>query len=117
VDSGSAAARGGEASATTPGGASSATTSPQVVTGDVVRTRYGPVQVQVTLSGRDIVDVQALQLPYERSYSEEISRAVEPMLRQEALRVQYGRMRLVSGATYTSEAYANSLQSALDKAV
>ena len=94
----------------------SATQTQRVFTGQTVRTPYGPVQVQVTLTGRTITDVQALQLPYDRSYSAEISRAVEPMLREEALRVQRGRMRLVSGATYTSQGYAMSLQSALDQA-
>ena len=93
-----------------------ATRSPRALTGDTVRTRYGPVQVQVTLTGKQITDVQALQLPFDRSYSAEISQVVEPMLREEALRVQGGRMRLVSGATYTSRAYAQSLQSALDQA-
>ena len=94
----------------------SATQTQRVVTGQTVRTPYGPVQVQVTLTGQTITDVQALQLPSDRSYSAEISRAVEPMLREEALRVQRGRMRLVSGATYTSQGYAMSLQSALDQA-
>ena len=109
-----AAAAGGSPPA--PAETSSATRSPLVLTGDTVRTRYGPVQVQATLTGQEITDVRALQLPFDRSYSAEISQAVEPMLREEALRVQGGRMRLVSGATYTSRAYAESLQSALDQA-
>ena len=62
-----------------------------------------------------IVDVQALQLPYDRSYSARISRIVEPMLRDEALQAQSANVELISGATYTSTGYAMSLQSALDQ--
>ena len=60
----------------------------QVIPGQVVRTPYGPVQVEVTVGPAGIVDVQALQLPYDRAYSARISRIVEPMLRDEALRAQ-----------------------------
>ena len=90
--------------------------APSVVTGQVVRTPYGPVQVEITLVGSAISDIQALQLPSDRSYSRRISEVVEPMLRQEALQVQGSRIHLISGATYTSTGYAMSLQSALDQA-
>lgn len=98
------------------GNGSGAAQAEQVIAGDTVRTRFGPVQVQVTLAGNTVTDVQALQLPFDHPQSARISQIVEPMLQGEALRVQYGRMRLVSGATYTSRAYAMSLQSALDRA-
>jgi len=88
----------------------------QVITGQTVRTRYGLVQVEVTLSSDGISDVQALQLPFDRSYSARISRYVAPILREEALRAQHSGIDLISGATYTSTAYAMSLQSALDQA-
>jgi uncharacterized protein with FMN-binding domain len=88
----------------------------QVVPGQVVRTPYGPVQVEVTVGPSGIVDVQALQLPYDRAYSARISRIVEPMLRDEALQAQSANVDLISGATYTSTGYAMSLQSALDQA-
>lgn len=90
--------------------------APSVVTGQVVRTPYGPVQVEITLVGSAISDIEALQLPSDRSYSRRISEVVEPMLRQEALQAQGSRIHLVSGATYTSTGYAMSLQSALDQA-
>jgi uncharacterized protein with FMN-binding domain len=89
----------------------------QVITGQVVRTPYGPVQVEVTVGLTGMIDVQALQLPYDRSYSARISRAVEPMLRDEALQAQSANINLISGATYTSTGYAMSLQSALDQAI
>ena len=86
------------------------------VTGPVVQTRFGPVQVQVTIANGKISDVTALQLPNDRQRSAEISQIVEPMLRSEALTAQSAQIDLVSGATYTSDAYARSLQSALDQA-
>jgi len=86
------------------------------VAGPVVQTRFGPVQVQVTIAGGKISDVTALQLPSDRQRSAEISGIVEPMLRSEALTAQSAQIDLISGATYTSDAYAQSLQSALDQA-
>ena len=62
-----------------------------------------------------ITDVQALQLPDGDRRSLQISREVEPMLAEEALAAQSPRIDTVSGATYTSRAYAQSLQSALDQ--
>jgi uncharacterized protein with FMN-binding domain len=85
-------------------------------TGSVVQTRFGPVQVQVTIAGGRITDVTALQLPNDRQRSAEISQIAEPMLRSEALTAQSAQIDLISGATYTSDAYAQSLQSALDQA-
>ena len=85
-------------------------------TGSVVQTRFGPVQVQVTIAGGKITDVTALQLPSDRQRSAEISGIVGPMLQSEALAAQSAQIDLISGATYTSDAYAQSLQSALDQA-
>lgn len=87
-----------------------------MLTGQVVRTPYGPVQVEITLDGARISDIQALRLPTDRPYSRRISEVVEPMLRQEVLQAQSSRIQLISGATYTSTGYAMSLQSALDQA-
>ncbi|HEX5149408.1 MAG TPA: FMN-binding protein [Candidatus Limnocylindrales bacterium] len=86
------------------------------VTGDTISTRFGDVQVQVTISGGVITDVTALQLPSNDGHSARISQAAEPILRQEALTAQSASIDLLSGATYTSDAYAQSLQSALDQA-
>lgn len=92
------------------------TKSEQVIDGTVVNTRFGPVQVEVTISDGTITDVQALQLPYDRQYSAEISDYVAPYLRQMALTAQSANIDIISGATYTSAAYAKSLQSALNAA-
>ncbi|MGZ6312192.1 MAG: FMN-binding protein [Candidatus Limnocylindrales bacterium] len=85
-------------------------------TGQVASTQFGPVQVQVTLANGRITDVTALQLPSDHRRSQQISSYAEPILRSEALQAQSAQIDLVSGATYTSEAYAQSLQSALDQA-
>ncbi|MDQ1708618.1 MAG: hypothetical protein QOG49_3 [Frankiaceae bacterium] len=98
-----------------PATAAPATTK-KTVSGQTVDTRYGPVQVQVSLSGATITDIRALQLPSDRRRSAEISQGAEPLLRQEALTAQSARIDTVSGATYTSDGYAQSLQSALDQA-
>jgi uncharacterized protein with FMN-binding domain len=107
----------------TPSPTAPATTAPApapagggTFTGPVVSTRYGPVQVQVTLSGGRITDVSALELPTDRARSAAISNAAAPILRREVLAAQGASIDIVSGATYTSEGYARSLQAALDAA-
>ncbi len=85
------------------------------MTGSTVQTRYGDVAVQITVENGQIVDVQAVALPT-RGRSGEISDYVAPILASEALQAQSATIDIVSGATYTSVAYAESLQSALDQA-
>jgi uncharacterized protein with FMN-binding domain len=82
----------------------------------VVQTQFGPVQVQVTIANGKITNVTALQLPSDRQRSAYISGIVGPMLQSEALTAQSAQIDLISGATYTSDAYAQSLQAALDQA-
>jgi uncharacterized protein with FMN-binding domain len=85
------------------------------IDGPVVDTRYGAIQVEIVVSGGQLKDVVALQLPTGR-HSGQISTVVAPILRQEALQAQSASIDTVSGATYTSDAYAQSLQAALDQA-
>ena len=103
-------------SAASAAGSRGTTLKNGTVTGQVVQTRFGPVQVQVAISAGKITDITALQLPNDRQRSAEISQIVEPMLKSEALTAQSAQIDLVSGATYTSDGYAQSLQSALDQA-
>lgn len=98
----------------TGGGSSSSGT--RTVDGDAIQTRYGPVQVRITLSGGRITAVTAIQLPQDNRRDIEISGFAVPQLTQEALSAQSARIDTVSGATYTSDGYVQSLQSALDKA-
>lgn len=85
-------------------------------TGALVGTPYGNVQVQVVTSGSRITDVRAVHLTDANQHSRDISAAAAPQLRQEALRSQSASIDTVSGATYTSEGYRQSLQAALDQA-
>jgi uncharacterized protein with FMN-binding domain len=84
--------------------------------GTVEETRYGPVQVQITVAGGAITDVKALQLTNAEQRSIEISNEAAPILRSEVLKAQSANVATVSGATFTTEGYLSSLQSALDKA-
>jgi uncharacterized protein with FMN-binding domain len=84
--------------------------------GTTVSTRFGDVQVQVTISGGAIADVTALQLTDDEGRSVQISNRAAPILRDEVLQAQTASVSMVSGATYTSAAYLQSLQSALDQA-
>ena len=95
-------------------GASSAAGT--VVTGTVASTRWGPVQVQLTVSGGKITSVQVVQQPDDNRRDEEINASAVPTLVQETLDAQSAEIDMVSGATITSEGYLQSLQSALDQA-
>jgi uncharacterized protein with FMN-binding domain len=84
--------------------------------GSTMENRYGPVQVRITVKGSTVTDIEALQLPQDRERSARISSEAAPLLRSEALQAQSARIDVISGATFTSESYAQSLQSALDQA-
>ena len=98
------------------GAGGTAQTQARTVTGPVVSTRWGTVQVEITVEGGQLTDVTALQLPSGDRHSASISSRVEPTLRSQALTAQSAAIDGVSGATYTSDAYARSLQAALDSA-
>ncbi|MCJ1674497.1 MULTISPECIES: FMN-binding protein [unclassified Rathayibacter] len=85
-------------------------------TGTAVATRYGDVQVAITVAGGAITDVTALQLTDKENRSVSISNRAAPILRSEVLAAQSADVASVSGATYTSDAYLDSLQSAIDQA-
>jgi uncharacterized protein with FMN-binding domain len=82
--------------------------------GQTINTRYGPVQVKVTEVAGRITNVTPVQLPSQDSHSQSIAAYAAPKLRQEAIAAGSARIDFVSGATYTSDGYAQSLQSALD---
>ncbi|MCU1502839.1 MAG: hypothetical protein JWM12_2193 [Ilumatobacteraceae bacterium] len=101
-----------------PSGASAnvAPSSASGFVGDPVATVYGSVQVQAQVRDGVLVDVVVLAYPSARSASVATNALVLPQLRTQALASQSARVHTVSGATYTSEGYARSLQSALDNA-
>jgi uncharacterized protein with FMN-binding domain len=84
--------------------------------GSTVQTRYGPVQVSVTIANGTITEVTALQLTNDGGRSVAISAQAAPILRSEVLAAQSAKVSNVSGATYTTRGYLTSLQAALDTA-
>jgi uncharacterized protein with FMN-binding domain len=98
-----------------------AASGPRTVTGSSVRVSegfrtFGFVQVQVTVQKGKILKVQAVNYPNGDPQSAEISQYSIPVLGQEVLKAQGTSIDVVSGATYTTQAYAQSVQAALDKA-
>lgn len=85
-------------------------------TGSSVNTRFGPVQVQITVSGGSVTDVQVPVYPSENGRDQQINSRALPVLVKETLDAQSADIDMVSGATYTSTGYLKSLQSALDEA-
>jgi uncharacterized protein with FMN-binding domain len=81
-----------------------------------VQTRFGTVQVQITVNAGAITDVTALQLTDDDRKSVQISNRAAPLLRAEVMRAQSAQVQTISGATVTSDAYLSSLQGALDAA-
>ena len=101
-----------------PSGSSSAaaSTGTRTVTGDTVQTRWGPVRVRITVKSGKLTDVTAVTYPTDNPRDQEINSFALPRLRSEALQAQSANIDTVSGATYTSDGYRQSLQSALDSA-
>jgi uncharacterized protein with FMN-binding domain len=85
-------------------------------TGTAIQTRYGIVQVKVTVTGTKITNVSFVQLTAFDGRSQRINSDAAPVLLQETLSAQSAQVDSVSGATYTSDGYEQSLQSALDQA-
>jgi uncharacterized protein with FMN-binding domain len=86
------------------------------VNGIAAGTRYGPVQVQVTIRSQRLVAVTAIASPSSGERDQEISAFALPRLEREAIAAQSAKIDTVSGATFTSDGYRRSLQSALDAA-
>jgi len=99
---------------------STSTSSNQYVdgnyTGSVVNAYYGNVQVAVTISGGKITNIKFLQYPDTHSTSVVINQQAMPYLEQEAIQAQKSNVQLISGATFTSQAFIQSLQAALSQA-
>ena len=85
------------------------------VDGKVASTAYGPVQIQLIKRNGKIVKVAVLMQPTNTLNDVQIGKFAFPKLISETLAAQNGKIDAVSGATYTSAGYIQSLQSALDK--
>jgi uncharacterized protein with FMN-binding domain len=84
--------------------------------GDTSQTRWGPVQVEIVVTNGKITDVKTLQYPNGDRRSLSISNKIIPWLQEETLQIQSANISGISGATYTSMGFKDSLASALQKA-
>ncbi len=117
VISGGARIAGTPSSTTTVRPTVEPTMEPTVVDGAVLRNKWGPVQVEATFApDGSLAEVVALQTPDDRSTSRRINDHAVPQLTSEALTAQTASVHTISGATYTSDGYRKSLQSAIDAA-
>lgn len=107
----SSSSSGAGTSATASQAAASKTT-----TGDAIDTQYGPVQVQITVTNGKITAVKALVYPTTDPRDAQINSYAIPQLNREVLSAGTASIDMISGATYTSDGYIQSLQSALRKA-
>lgn len=105
----------GESGPSSSGSSSSAATGTKTVTGASVDTRYGPVQVKITAVNGKVTSAQAVEYPENSSRDQEINSFAIPQLQQETINASSANIDMVSGATYTSQGYIQSLQSALDQ--
>lgn len=108
---------GGTSSGTTGStGSSGSAAKDGTFNGQTEQTPFGPMQVAAVISGGKITDVKVLQRTNQGGRSVQISNQADPMLRSEVLQAQSAKVSTIGGATYTSEGYLQSLQSALDQA-
>ena len=85
-------------------------------TGQIVTTPFSVIQVRVTFTGRQLTRVETVELSGTGARTQAINSHAEPILREEALKAGSAKIDVVSGATYTSQSYCDSLQSAIDRA-
>jgi uncharacterized protein with FMN-binding domain len=111
-------AESGSASGSTSGSASGSQSSSasQTYAGDEVMTRFGVVQVQITVENGKITTSEVLQVPWSDRRDQMINSRAVPVYNEEAVAAQSADIDVVSGATVTWEGYTESLQSAIDQA-
>jgi uncharacterized protein with FMN-binding domain len=116
--SGSTAATGSTTTSGASGtsGSTGGSTGTKTVTGTAADTRYGPVQVRITVTNGKVTSAQAVDYPQNDPRDQQINAYAVPALNQEAVQAGTASIDMISGATYTSQGYIQSLQSALDKA-
>ena len=111
-----AAGSGGSSSSAESGPSGATTSSPKTYTGDAASTRFGDVQVQVTVVAGKVTAATVTEVPWSDHKDQEINSRAVPILTDETVSAQSADIDMVSGATFTSEGYVESLQSALDQA-
>ncbi|MFZ1117399.1 MAG: FMN-binding protein [Propionibacteriaceae bacterium] len=98
------------------GGSSGNSSNIKTYTGSVAQTRWGPVQVKITVQDGKLTKVTVLQQPNGNRRDQEINDQALPILIDETVSAQNAKIDMVSGATVTSEGYLQSLQAAIDEA-
>jgi uncharacterized protein with FMN-binding domain len=88
----------------------------RTATGEIVTTPFSTIAVRVTLTGDELTRVETVALSGSDARTQAINSRAEPILREEALKAGSAKIDVVTGATYTSESYIDSLQSAIDRA-
>ncbi len=99
-----------------PGSSGSSASSSGTFTGQAIETQFGPVQVEITVSGGKVTKSVVTQVPWNDRRDQEINSYAVPILNDEVVQAQSAGIDMISGATYTSDGYIQSLQSALDQA-
>jgi len=116
-DSGAASGTtGSTGSSGSSGSGSSSGPGSTTVEGDAVMTRFGNVQVKITVAGGKITAAEVLQVPWEDRHDQMINSRAVPVYNEETVQAQSADIDVVSGATVTWEGYTQSLQSAIDRA-
>jgi len=110
---------GSNAGTSTVPSTNTATSSPSATrsaTGSAVNYHYGILSVSVTASGKRITKVSIGSINDGGNFrSQSIDQQSIPMLEQQAVQAQSANIQGVSGASYTSAGFQQSLQSALGK--
>ncbi|HET9633551.1 MAG TPA: FMN-binding protein [Terrabacter sp.] len=110
------AASGSSSGSSSATSSSSSSSTAKTYSGDAIMTRYGNVQVQITVKDGKITAADVLQVPMSDRHDEMINSMAVPVYNQEAVSAQSAQIDVVSGATYTWQGYTQSLQSAIDQA-
>jgi uncharacterized protein with FMN-binding domain len=116
VAGGSSSSSAGSGSSSSSSSGSGTTSAATTFTGNSASTRWGPVQVEITVANGTITDVSVVDYPDNNGKDKQINARALPVLVQETLKAQSADIDMVSGATVTSDGYVESLQSALDQA-
>jgi uncharacterized protein with FMN-binding domain len=106
----------GSSSSSGSSGSSGTAAAATTYAGDAVMTRYGNVQVQITVEDGKITAAEVLQVPWNDRHDQMINSAAVPVYNEETVTAQSAQIDVVSGATYTWDGYTQSLQSAIDQA-
>ena len=97
-------------------GGSSTQAGSKTYLGEAIQTHFGPVQVQITVANGKITTSEVTQVPWNNHRDQEINAYAVPILNEETVTAQSADIDMVGGATFTSDGYIQSLQSAIDQA-